>query len=39
MLPLPAHGVGFLKIAVFGRGIGGLNLFLPSAKDKACAEI
>ena len=39
MLTLPAHGVGFLKIAVFGRGIGGLNLFPPSAKDEAYAEI
>ena len=39
MLPLPAHGVGFFKIAVFGRGIGGLNLFLPATKDEAYAEI
>ena len=39
MLPLPAHRVGFLKIAVFGRGIGGLNLFPPAANDEAYAEI
>ena len=38
MLPLPAHEVGFLKIAVLGRGIGGLNLFLPATKDAAYAE-
>ena len=39
MLPLPAHRVGFLKIAVFGRGIGCLSLFPPAAKDEAKGEI
>ena len=39
MLPLPMHGVGFLKIAIFGRGIGCLSLFPPAAKDEAYAEI
>ena len=39
MLPLPAYGVGFFKIAVFERKVDCLNLFPPAAKDEAYAEI